>query len=224
MNLYELQDVSKIFQQGRNQVRALSGVSLSIAAGERIAIRGSTGGGKSTLLQLLGLLDEPTTGSIWFEGQNLAGMNEAARAKLRASRIGFIFQSYNLIPTLTAEENVLAGLMPLGWPVEQRRQAVADVLASVGLADRAKHLPAELSGGQQQRVAIARALVKRPSVVLADEPTGNLDEETRDEIVDMMEALCAEHALTMITVTHDSALAKRAGRRLTIKAGKLTEN
>lgn len=222
MDLYELQDVSKVFDQGRKKVRALHGVALKIQAGERIAIQGSTGGGKSTLLQLLGLLDEPTTGTIWFEGQKLAGLNEAARAALRASRIGFIFQSYNLIPTLTAEENVLAGLMPLGWPADQRRKAVEEVLAAVGLTDRARHLPAELSGGQQQRVAIARALVKRPSVVLADEPTGNLDEETRDEIADMMDALCSEHSLTMITVTHDSALAKRASRRLTIKAGKLT--
>jgi putative ABC transport system ATP-binding protein len=198
-------------------------VNLRIEEGERISIQGSTGGGKSTLLQLLGVLDRPSSGAIRFDGRDLGAMSENDQAKLRAERIGFIFQNYNLIPTLTAAENVECGLVPLDMDRAARRAAVAQVLESVGLADRATHLPVELSGGQQQRVAIARALVKKPSVILADEPTGNLDEDTRDEIAELIEQLAIEHGLTIVTVTHDSVLARRADRHLTIKKGTVTE-
>lgn len=224
MSLYELENVSKTYQQGSNTITALKGVTLRIEAGERISIQGSTGGGKSTLLQLLGVLDRPSSGSISFDGRDLGAMSENDQARLRAERIGFIFQNYNLIPTLTAEENVECGLVPLDMDRAARRAAVAQVLESVGLTDRAEHLPVELSGGQQQRVAIARALVKKPSVILADEPTGNLDEDTRDEIAGLIERLAVEHGLTIVTVTHDSVLAQRADRHLTIKKGTVTES
>jgi len=223
MSLYELDSVFKTYKQGSNTIDALRDVTLRIEEGERISIQGSTGGGKSTLLQLLGVLDTPTKGSIRFEGREITSMSENDQAQLRARSIGFIFQNYNLIPTLSAAENVECGLVPLDLGKAARHDAVAEVLASVGLADRADHLPGQLSGGQQQRVAIARALVKKPRVILADEPTGNLDEETRDEIAELIERVGAEHGLTLITVTHDSVLAKRSARHLTIKKGIVTE-
>jgi len=224
MSLYELDSVFKTYHQGSNNIAALRDVSLRIEAGERVSIQGSTGGGKSTLLQLLGVLDSPTSGSIKFDGRDITSMSENDQATLRAQRIGFIFQNYNLIPTLTAAENVECGLVPLEMTKDERHQAVEVVLASVGLSDRSGHLPGQLSGGQQQRVAIARALVKKPSVILADEPTGNLDEETRDEIADLIEQVSAEHGVTIITVTHDSALAKRSARHLSIRKGIVSES
>ncbi len=223
MSLYELDSVFKTYTQGSNSINALRDVTLRIEEGDRIAIQGSTGGGKSTLLQLLGVLDTPTAGSIRFEGREITSMSENDQAQLRAGGIGFIFQNYNLIPTLTAAENVECGLVPLDLDKAARHTAVAEVLASVGLADRSDHLPSQLSGGQQQRVAIARALVKKPRVILADEPTGNLDEETRDEIAELIEQVGDAHGLTLITVTHDSVLAQRSPRRLTIKKGIVTE-
>ena len=223
MSLFELDAVFKTYKQGSKTIDALRDVTLRIDEGERISIQGSTGGGKSTLLQLLGVLDTPTAGSIRFDGLEITSMSENEQARLRAERIGFIFQNYNLIPTLTAEENVECGLVPLDMDKAARKTAVAEVLAAVGLAERADHLPGQLSGGQQQRVAIARALVKKPSVILADEPTGNLDEETRDEIADLIEKIGAEHGLTIVTVTHDSVLAKRSSRHLSIKKGIVSE-
>ena len=223
MSLYELDSVFKTYTQGSNTIDALRDVTLRIEEGDRIAIQGSTGGGKSTLLQLLGVLDTPTRGSIRFEGSEITSMSENDQAQLRARSIGFIFQNYNLIPTLTAAENVECGLVPLDLDKAARHAAVTEVLASVGLADRSDHLPSQLSGGQQQRVAIARALVKKPRVILADEPTGNLDEETRDEIAQLIEQVGDAHGLTLITVTHDSVLAQRSPRRLTIKKGIVTE-
>ncbi len=224
MSLYELDSVSKTYMQGSNTITALSDVTLRIEEGEHISIQGSTGGGKSTLLQLLGVLDTPTKGSIRLEGREITAMSENELAKLRARTIGFIFQNYNLIPTLTAAENVECGLVPLDLDRAARQAAISEVLASVGLSDRSDHLPGQLSGGQQQRVAIARALVKKPRVILADEPTGNLDEETRDEIADLLEHVGSTHGLTLITVTHDSVLARRAGRHLTIKKGVVSES
>ena len=220
--MYQLTDVSKQYRQGKRTVDALKSVNLSIDEGELIAVQGPTGGGKSTLLQLLGGLDRATSGRVELDGQDLTSLGDGRLTKVRATSIGFVFQGFNLIPTLSAQENVETALVPLGIRSVQRRERAAAALDSVGLGDRLTHLPSELSGGQQQRVAIARALVKEPRVLLADEPTGNLDEETRDEIVELMEALWRDRGLTVVMVTHDSTVAKRARRQLLIKKGKLT--
>ncbi len=220
--MYTLTGVTKNYRKGRDTVQALSGVDLTIDDGEWLAIQGPTGHGKTTLLQLLGGLDRPTAGSIEFGGQDFATMTEAQLTRVRARAIGFVFQTFNLIPTLSAAENVETALVPLGVPAAQRRARAAQALASVGLADRARHLPAELSGGQQQRVAIARALVKEPKVLLADEPTGNLDEGTRDEIIGLLERLWRDRGLTWVLVTHDSSLARRAQRTGVMASGLLT--
>lgn len=221
--MYTLKNVSKVYKQKGKTVKALDGVTLEIPTGQMVAIQGPTGGGKSTLLQMLGALDRPTEGFIGFGTQELSKANAAALTKFRADEIGFVFQSFNLIPTLTAQQNVETALEPLKLSAQERHDRAAAALESVGLADRATHVPSELSGGQQQRVAIARALVKNPEVLLADEPTGNLDEETRDEIMDVLEGLWKDKGLTLIVVTHDSAVAKRAQRRLVIKDGKVSE-
>ena len=221
--MYTLENVSKTYTQSKRQVTALADVTLSIPSGQLVAIQGPTGGGKSTLLQMLGALDRPTSGRISLGESELSHLPDRKLGGIRAKEIGFVFQGFNLIPTLTAQENVETALAPLGVGAEERRRRALDALASVGLADRAGHVPGELSGGQQQRVAIARALVKEPDVLLADEPTGNLDEETRDEIMDLMEGLWRDRGLTLVIVTHDSAVAKRAERRLHIKHGTVTE-
>jgi putative ABC transport system ATP-binding protein len=207
-----LNRVSKLYQKGRRTVPAVRDVDLVISDGEWLAVQGRTGHGKSTLLHLLGGLDRPTSGTIELGGQNLGQLPEAQVTRVRAASIGFIFQTFNLIPTLPAAGNVEAALLPLRVRHAQRRRRVEAALESVGLADRAGHLPAELSGGQQQRVAIARALVKEPTVLLADEPTGNLDEDTRDDIIALLEKLWRERGLTLVLVTHDSAIAGRAQR------------
>lgn len=208
--MYELRGVTKRYKRGKESVDALDGVDLTIGDGDRLVIQGPTGGGKSTLLQMLGGLDRPTAGSVELDGTDLAKLSESKLTKVRSENIGFVFQSFNLIPTLTAQENVETALVPLKLKVKDRRERAAAALDSVGLAERLGHLPAELSGGQQQRVAIARALVKQPKVLLADEPTGNLDESMRDEIMDVLETMWKEHGLTFIMVTHDSAIAKKA--------------
>jgi putative ABC transport system ATP-binding protein len=220
--MYVLSGVTKRYTRGKDIVNALDGVDLTIGDGDRLVIQGPTGGGKSTLLQMLGGLDKPTSGSIELDGTDLARLSEAKLTKVRSENIGFVFQSFNLIPTLTAQENVETALVPLGVKVKERRERAAEALASVGLGERLGHLPGEMSGGQQQRVAIARALVKKPKVLLADEPTGNLDESTRDEIMDVLETLWKEHGLTFVMVTHDSSLAKKAPRLVTIRKGKIT--
>jgi putative ABC transport system ATP-binding protein len=221
--MYELTNVTKKYDQGKRTVTALSGVTLSIPDGQMIAIQGPTGGGKSTLLQMLGALDRPTDGTVELGLANLSKLGDHRLGQIRAKEIGFVFQGFNLIPTLSALENVETALAPLGVSGSERKERAAAALASVGLGDRLTHLPAELSGGQQQRVAIARALVKEPTVLLADEPTGNLDEETRDEIMDLLEGLWRDRGLTLIVVTHDTAVARRAQRRLNIKHGVVRE-
>ncbi|MDP5314315.1 ABC transporter ATP-binding protein [Streptomyces poriferorum] len=220
--MYTLQGVTKQYTRGKSTVHALAGVDLTIEDGGRLVIQGPTGGGKSTLLQMLGGLDRPTAGSVELDGLDLAKLSEAKLTKVRAENIGFVFQSFNLIPTLTAQENVETALVPLGVKTSERRRRAAEALDSVGLGERLAHLPSEMSGGQQQRVAIARALVKQPKVLLADEPTGNLDESMRDEIMEVLETLWKEHGLTFIMVTHDSAIARRAPRLATIRKGKVT--
>ena len=220
--MYKLTDVKKDYPKGRQTVHALQGVNLEIADGEWMAIQGPTGHGKSTLLQILGGLDRATSGSVLLDGTDLTRLGEGSMTKTRASTIGFIFQTFNLIPTLTAQENVETALVPLGISGASRKARATEALASVGLADRVRHLPSELSGGQQQRVAIARALVKEPKVLLADEPTGNLDEDTRDEIIALLEKLWRDKGLSMVMVTHDSSVARRAQRLGTMRNGKLT--
>jgi putative ABC transport system ATP-binding protein len=220
--MYELSGVTKDYPKGRTTVHALQGVDLVIEDGDWLAIQGPTGHGKSTLLQILGGLDRPTSGSVRLTGRDLAKLKEKEITKVRATSIGFIFQTFNLIPTLTAEENVETALVPLGVSPGERKERASQALADVGLGDRARHLPSELSGGQQQRVAIARALVKRPAVLLADEPTGNLDEGTRDEIMALLGELWRQRGLTMVTVTHDSSVARRAQRIGLMREGKLT--
>jgi putative ABC transport system ATP-binding protein len=220
--MYKLTDVKKDYPKGRTVVRALQGVTLEIADGEWLSIQGPTGHGKSTLLQLLGGLDRPSSGSVQLGGRDLALLREAEMTKVRAQSIGFIFQTFNLIPTLSAQENVETALVPLGIAEKSRKARAAEALESVGLGERLRHLPSELSGGQQQRVAIARALVKEPKVLLADEPTGNLDEDTRDEIIGLLAKLWQDQGLTMVIVTHDSVVARRSQRLATMKNGKLT--
>ncbi|MET9444015.1 ABC transporter ATP-binding protein [Streptomyces sp. NPDC006610] len=220
--MYELRSVTKRYTRGKESVDALAGVDLTIADGDRLVIQGPTGGGKSTLLQMLGGLDRPTSGEVVLDGVDLAGLSEARLTRVRSETIGFVFQSFNLIPTLTAQENVETALVPLGVKTRERRERAAEALESVGLGERLGHLPGEMSGGQQQRVAIARALVKRPKVLLADEPTGNLDESMRDEIMDVLERMWTELGLTFVMVTHDSVIARKAPRVATIRKGSIT--
>ncbi|WP_336320838.1 ABC transporter ATP-binding protein [Streptomyces lavendofoliae] len=220
--MYQLSGVTKRYRRGKETVQALDGVDLIIEDGGRLVIQGPTGGGKSTLLQMLGGLDRPTAGSVVLDGTDLATLPEARLTRVRAERIGFVFQGFNLVPTLSAQENVETALVPLGLRAPDRRERAAEALVAVGLGERRGHLPGELSGGQQQRVAIARALVKRPAVLLADEPTGNLDESMRDEIMDLLEGLWEENGLTFVMVTHDTALARRAPRLATIRRGRVT--
>jgi putative ABC transport system ATP-binding protein len=220
--MYKLTNVTKDYAKGRDTVHALRGVNVEIGDGEWLAVQGPTGHGKSTLLQILGGLDRPTSGSVDLDGRDLARLRETEMTKVRAHSVGFVFQTFNLIPTLSAQENVETALVPLGVSGASRRARAAEALGSVGLSDRLRHLPGELSGGQQQRVAIARALVKEPKVLLADEPTGNLDEDTRDEIIGLLETLWQDNGLTMVIVTHDSSVARRAQRVGTMRNGKLT--
>ncbi len=220
--MYQLTDVTKLYAKGRRAVPAVRDLTLAIEDGQWLAVQGRTGHGKSTLLNLLGGLDRPTSGTIEFDGKDLARLGEDQVTRLRAQSIGFIFQTFNLVPTLSAAENVEAALIPLRVRTAERRSRVNAALDSVGLADRARHLPGEMSGGQQQRAAIARALVKEPTVLLADEPTGNLDEDTRDEIINLLEKLWRERGLTLILVTHDTAIAQRAQRVGVMSQGLLT--
>ncbi|HUY09034.1 MAG TPA: ABC transporter ATP-binding protein [Candidatus Dormibacteraeota bacterium] len=220
--MYELKKLSRVYSKGRGKVTALKDVNLSLQDGEFLTVQGPTGHGKTTLLLLLGGLDRPTSGSVVFDGRDLGALGESQLVDVRAQNFGFVFQNYNLMPTLTAAENVEAALVPLKIPTAQRRSRSVAALAEVGLADRAAHFPAELSGGEQQRVAIARALVKEPKVILADEPTGNLDEVTRREIIGLMERLWKERGMTLVVVTHDTQVARRAPRTAMITNGSLT--
>jgi putative ABC transport system ATP-binding protein len=220
--MYTLSNVTRLYQKGRHTVPAVRDVNLLIPDGDWLAVQGRTGHGKSTLLQLLGGLDRPTSGGVELDGHDLGRLRETQVTRLRATSIGFVFQTFNLIQTLTAADNVEAALIPLGIGWAERRRRTAAALDSVGLSDRARHLPSELSGGQQQRVAIARALVKEPKVLLADEPTGNLDEDTREDIMALLEKLWREHSLTMVLVTHETTIARRARRVADMSKGRLT--
>jgi putative ABC transport system ATP-binding protein len=220
--MYTLTNVTRLYQKGRETVPAVRDLNLQIPDGDWLAVQGRPGHGKTTLLQLLGGLDRPTSGSVELNGQDLARLPEAQVTRLRAQSIGFVFQTFNLVQTLTAADNVEAALIPLGLRWAERRRRTAAALDSVGLSDRARHLPSELSGGQQQRVAIARALVKEPKVLLADEPTGNLDEDTREDIMALLEKLWRQYGLTLVLVTHETAIARRALRVADMSKGRLT--
>ena len=222
-SLYDLEGVSRTFRRGSVEVRAVDEVDLVIGEGEFIAIEGPSGSGKSTLLQLLGALDRPTAGSVQFGGRALEAMSDAELTELRRNDIGFVFQQFNLIPTLTAVENVEAALA--SGPLDQhaRRARADEVLAQVGLAERRDHLPSRLSGGEQQRVAIARALANGPRVILADEPTGNLDSRTAADVVGLLGSLCDDEGVTVILVTHDENVARRTRRRVAMADGELRE-
>ncbi len=219
--LYSLDGVAKFFQRGPTMVRALDGIDLQIEAGEFVTLEGPSGSGKTTLLQLLGALDRPSAGRVLFEANDLAELPDHELAGLRLRSFGFVFQQFNLIPTLTAVENVEVKLAPTGVRNPDLRNRALALLDEVGLAGRAIHLPAHMSGGEQQRVAIARALSVEPRVVLADEPTGNLDSTTGGEIIDLLANMAAVHGATVIVATHDVGLAERAPRRISMRDGRL---
>jgi putative ABC transport system ATP-binding protein len=221
--LYELRDVARFFRRGDQTIRALDGITLEIAAGEFVALEGPSGSGKTTLLQLLGALDRPSEGVVSFEGRDLASLPDRELATLRLDAFGFVFQQFNLIATLTSVENVEAALAPRGLDDAQVRQQALGLLEEVGLKERVSHVPGQLSGGEQQRVAIARALAGEPRVILADEPTGNLDSATGGEIVDLLETLAAKRGTTVVVATHNVELAARSPRRIAMRDGKLAD-
>ncbi len=218
--IVQLQHVHKHYQMGPVVVEALRGISLTIQPGEYVGVMGPSGCGKSTLLNLLGCLDRPTAGRYWLGGQDVSALDDDALAAIRGTRLGFVFQSYNLIPQLTVVENIEVPLFYQGWPEALSRQRARQMAERVGLADRLHHRPFELSGGQQQRVAIARALVNDPLLILADEPTGNLDSVSGREILQIFDELHAQ-GKTLILVTHDAGVADRAQRILRLRDGLL---
>lgn len=221
---YRLTDLSRTFGKGNHEVHALREASFAVRSGEYVAIVGSSGSGKSTLLQLLGGLDRPSSGSIEFFGETMAGMSERQLTTLRRRSIGFIFQQFNLIPTLTALQNVEAALAGSGVSGRDAIRRARLLLESVGLGDRTHHLPGKLSGGEQQRVAIARALANDPRVLLADEPTGNLDSETGREVISVLRSLAELHDQTVIIVTHDPRIAAGAPRLMHMRDGRVVES
>ncbi|QXB54795.1 ABC transporter ATP-binding protein [Aeromonas sp. FDAARGOS 1415] len=219
--LLRLEGVGRRFNLGGSEVLALDGVSLAIEAGEYLAVMGPSGSGKSTLLNVLGLLDRPDEGEYWLEGARTARLAEPELARLRGQAIGFVFQSFHLVPRLTAFENVALPLMLAGVAPAERTARVAALLAELGLSTRADHRPAELSGGQRQRVAIARAMVTQPRLLLADEPTGNLDSRSGEEVIALLERLNRERGVTLVVVTHDERIGARAGRRIRMNDGRM---
>ncbi len=221
MGIVELQQVSRHFTKGRQTVEVLDNIDLTIEEGDFLALMGPSGSGKTTLLNLIGGLDQPTSGSVEVAGQQLVGLSSRKLAQWRSRNIGFIFQFYNLLPILSARRNVELPLLLTRLGGSQRRRNADVALTIVGLADRARHKPGELSGGQQQRVAIARAIVADPRILVCDEPTGDLDRETADEILDLLELLNREHGKTIIMVTHDPKAASHARHTLYLDKGNL---
>jgi putative ABC transport system ATP-binding protein len=217
-NTIEVAGVTKVYRTGDVSVGALRGVTLVVREGEFVAVTGASGSGKTTLLGILGCLDRPTTGAYRLVGQEMSTLDEARRARVRGERIGFVFQAYNLLPRTTAQKNVELPLVYARVAARERRRRVREALAQVGLAERARHLPTQLSGGEQQRVAIARALVVRPSVLLADEPTGNLDSASAEEVLTLLERV-NRHGATIVMVTHSGTVAARASRIVQLADG-----
>lgn len=223
MHLIEVRDVYKIYNPGENQVNALDGVSITIDEGEFVAIIGQSGSGKSTLMNMLGLLDTPTHGEYYINGKLVDDLTDDQMSAIRNEKIGFIFQGFNLISSLTALENVELPLVYRGMPKQERREISQDALERVGLGGRMNHLPAEMSGGQQQRVAVARAIAAKPPVILADEPTGNLDTKSTKEVMAILHEL-KDEGRTVIVITHDNEIAEEAERVIRIRDGKVVED
>ncbi|MGC2459116.1 MAG: ABC transporter ATP-binding protein [Gallionellaceae bacterium] len=221
--MIEFFDVSRIFQVGDQQVSALSNINLNLNAGEYVSIMGPSGSGKSTLLNLIGLLDRPSSGIYKLDGQDVTTLNDEQQARVRREKIGFVFQFFHLVPRLSAAMNVELPLILGGVPPLERKERVAKLIESYGLADRANHRPDQLSGGQRQRVAIARATIMRPVVLLADEPTGNLDQTTGKEVLALLEQLVGQ-GVTLILVTHDPLLGQRASRQLRMVDGRIVSD
>ena len=223
MHLIEVRDVYKIYNPGENQVNALDGVSITIDEGEFVAIIGQSGSGKSTLMNMLGLLDTPTHGEYYINGKLVDDLTDDQMSAIRNEEIGFIFQGFNLISSLTALENVELPLVYRGMPKQERHEISQDALERVGLGERMNHLPAEMSGGQQQRVAVARAIAAKPPVILADEPTGNLDTKSTKEVMAILHEL-KDEGRTVIVITHDNEIAEEAERVIRIRDGKVVED
>jgi putative ABC transport system ATP-binding protein len=221
--IVQADDLVKSYRKGRTEIRPLDGLSLTVPEGECLALMGPSGSGKSTLLHILGGLDHADSGSCRVAGRLLDELSEKELCAFRAARIGFVFQTFNLVPVLTAAENIELPLRLLQLTAARRREQVAAALDIVGLADRGDHLPGELSGGEEQRIAIARAFATDPDLIIADEPTGDLDEATGDEIMEVLIALSAEHGKTVVVVTHDASKAARADRVLYFDRGRLSE-
>ncbi|HVG10006.1 MAG TPA: ABC transporter ATP-binding protein [Thermoanaerobaculia bacterium] len=221
--LVQVRDVHKVYHRGGERLDILSGLSLEVPKGDFLALMGPSGSGKSTLLNLIGGLDKPSAGSVIVAGEPIDRLSEGKLAQWRARHIGFVFQFYNLLPVLTAERNVELPLLLTHLSKAERRKHVSTALAMVGLADRSGHYPRQLSGGQEQRVGIARAIVTDPTLLLCDEPTGDLDRRSGDEILDLLQALNREHGKTIVMVTHDPHAAARAKRTLHLDKGALTQ-
>jgi putative ABC transport system ATP-binding protein len=219
-----LEGVSREFPMGDTVVHALDGVDLGIAAGEYLSVMGPSGSGKSTLLNILGLLDTPTHGRYFLAGADTTTLSDAQQAEARGERIGFVFQFFHLVARLTAAENIELPMLLAGQPPPERRQRVDRILADMGIAERADHRPDQLSGGQRQRVAIGRAIAMNPDVILADEPTGNLDRHSGEEVVAILEALNRDAGLTLVVVTHDPELGKRPPRRIHMLDGRIEQD
>lgn len=222
-HLIEVKNVYKIYNPGENEVQALDGISVTIDHGEFVAIVGHSGSGKSTFMNMLGCLDTPTSGDYYLDGVNVAGMTDDELSDIRNKQIGFIFQGFNLIPSLTAQENVELPLVYRGMPAEQRHQLAEEALTRVGMEHRMSHRPSELSGGQQQRVAIARAIAARPPIIMADEPTGNLDTRSGEEVMKILHEL-NEEGRTIVLITHDNDIARQATRAIRIIDGKVVSD
>jgi putative ABC transport system ATP-binding protein len=215
-----LREVHRSFRVGDDEVRALRNVSLEVGAGEYVSVMGPSGSGKSTLLNIIGLLDRPTAGVYQFDGEDVTGLTDLGAARVRREKIGFVFQFFHLVPRMTATENVELPLVLAGVPAAERATIVSGLLREFGIAHRARHRPDQLSGGERQRVAIARAMVMRPAAILADEPTGNLDQTTGKEVLQLLEALNAR-GVALILVTHDPALGDRAHRQIRMVDGEI---